>query len=246
MKLSKVIWAYFNQNDIAELEALLSDEDAVYFGDKGERVTHLPHIAQGISQYRICFEDNICIGFSPCYDADNWMQCGQFYLSDDKNPDALKRFAFIKKHIRKTYTYVRNGAFYYGPGFCSDWKQYKYDLPVFLESRQVSFPVSKAGELLETIQKAGFAVKPDHVRPRDVDTVDLSLTDAFVIYQDAEKIIRKIIRKSIVRYSLNSPCIFAYTNKQLITFILDSRIDGKDHQQLVGMFCQLCGWASQE
>lgn len=238
--MKKTIYAYFNNDDLSELLNGLLQKGIPLFDDRQRPIMDLPFAVKDITEIRLYSQENGCVTFAPCIYLGNQLQCGSFYLMSESNCTAsLELFSQIKKAVRNKFSYSKANACFYGPGFYDDWLNKKFCLPILLDFDRIELTVNQIENLFSALQNTCFRVKPNNVRLRDVEKVDLSIP-SFIIYSNDNHLVRTIIRKSFIRYEYDSACIFAYKDEKrgIYSFLFDRRLTC-DSPELVSLFEKL-------
>lgn len=245
--MAKIIYAYFSENDLRDILQLLSDNGATLRDNNEEPVKTAQAIVNGLVEYHVGCSDNDYIIFTPCAYLGRYMNCGSFYLSNEKNAELAPLFLKIKKHIRKEFLHSKENRCYIGPDIYEEWLTGKHRFPVLLASDRFEMEANKVQALFDSLLAEGFTIKPNDVRLRDLDLVDLA-HDSFVIYEDAKKVKRTIANKTWVHYEYGSECVFVYRNKKTKTysFELDKRLKNNAASSLVVLFERIKEWNAQE
>lgn len=235
--MKKTIYAYFNNNDLSELLNGLLQKNMPLFNDKREQIIDLPFAEKNITEVNLYSKNNGCVIFTPCYFLGNQLQCSSFCLIPENDcPASLELFSHIKKAVRYKFNYSKANACYYGPGFYDDWASKKFCLPILLDFDRIDLAVHQIENLFSALQNTCFMVKPNNVRLRDADKVDLS-TSSFIIYSNENCLVRTNIRKTFIRYEYDSACIFVDKDKRKggYSLVLDRRLS-KDFPELRLLF----------
>ena len=222
--MAKSIYVYLNDIDLSPILEMLSNAGLSFY-DKNKILTfEIEAISSNITTYSIGYNSDCCIGFSPCYYTLNHLQCASFYLEDVKNAELITIFNLIKDYIRKAYMLTKDKSCYIGQNIYYDWLNKKYCFPIMFEYDAFSIENSIEA-VFDYVRKHGYVIKPNNVRLRDIDTVDLSV-ESFVIFQNNKQLIPTIIRKTMIRYEYDSECIFVFYHKKMkcYEFVLDRRI----------------------
>ena len=238
--MKKTIYTYANMDDLTELLDGLLQKNIPLFNDERGQIMDLPFVEKNITEVNLCSQNNGCVIFTPCYFLGNQLQCGSFCLIPEDNcPASLELFSQIKKVVRNKFIYSKANACYYGPGFYDDWLNKKFCLPILLDFDRMELTVNQIENLFSALQDTCFSVKPNNVRLRDAEKVDLSIP-SFIIYSNDNRLVRTIIRKSFIRYEYDSACIFAYKDEKrgIYSFLFDRRL-ACDSPELVSLFEKL-------
>lgn len=222
--MAKRIYVYLNDIDLSLILEMLSGEGLSFY-DKNRTLTfEIGAISSNIATYAIGYNSNYCISFSPCFYTLNHLQCASFFLEDVNNIELLTIFNLIKNYIRKTYMLSKDKSCYIGQNIYLDWLNKKYCFPIMFEYDVFSVE-NNIKLVFDYVQKYGYMIKPNNVRLRDIDNVDLP-TESFVIFQNNKQLFPTIIRKTMIRYEYDSECIFVFYHKRkrCYDFILDRRI----------------------
>ena len=231
--MRKTIYAYLNTDDLQELINDLMQKGTPLFDNNQTQIMKLPFAEEHIAEMELYSQDNGCVIFSPCYYLGNQLQCGSFCLMKENHcPASLELFSQIKKVVRHRFSYSKENACYYGPGFYDDWVNKRFCLPILLDFERIEITANKIQNLFSILQNTGFHVKPNHVRLRDIDKIDLS-TPSFIIYANENLLVQTILRKSWIHYEYGSACIFVDKDerKGVYSLVLDKRLT-KDASEL--------------
>lgn len=219
--MPKTIYVYLNTDDLTELLNNLQQKGLPLFDSEQKQIFNLPFAVRGFPEINVYDRDNGCVIFSACHFVENQLCCGLFCLTNENySPASLKLFSQIKKIVRQKFSYSKESATYYGPGFYNDWLNKRYCLPSLLVCERIKLSADKIENLFSTLQNTCFCVKPNNVRLRDIDKVDLSIS-SFVIYSDPNRLVKTIIRKSFIRYEYDSACIFVYKDERKGIYFLE-------------------------
>jgi hypothetical protein len=223
--MAKTIYVYFNADDLSELLNGFMQIGVPLYDNVQGQISRLPFVVENITEIGLYSQEKGCVFYSPCMYIGNQLQCGSFCLTQEKCPNSLKLFSQIKKAIRSKYAYSKENACYYGPGFYHDWVNKRFCLPVLLDFDKIEITAERIENLFSTLQNSCFCVKPNNVRLRDAEKVDLS-TSSFIIYSNENLLVPTIIRKSWIRYEYDSACIFAFKDesKGIYSFMFDRRL----------------------
>ena len=235
--MAKTIYVYFNTNDLTELLNNLQQKGIPLFDNEQRQILNLPFAVKNYIEIGLYSQDNGCVIFSPCWFSDNRLDYGWFCLTNENDcPASSKLFSQIKRIVRKIFFYSKESATYYGSGFYNDWLNKRYCLPIQLDCERITLTVDEIEHLFSTLRNTTFCIKPNLVRLRDVDKVDLSIP-SFIIYSDSSQLMRTIIRKAFIRYEYDSACIFAYKDerKGIYSLEFDRRLS-KEFPELKSLF----------
>lgn len=222
--MAKRIYVYLNDTDLSLILEILSNAGLKFY-DKNKMLTvEMTAISSNITTYFIGYNSDCCIVFSPSFYTLNQLQCASFYLEDVENVELFTIFNLIKNYIRKAYMLTKDKSCYIGQNIYLDWLHKKYCFPIIFEYDVFSVENS-IESVFEYVQKKGYSIKPNNVRLRDIDNIDLS-AESFVIFQNNKQLVSTIIRKTMIRYEYDSECIFVFYNKRkkCYDFVLDRRV----------------------
>lgn len=236
--MEKVIWAYYNESDLYQIENFLSNIGVVFVDRNQKVVENLPFLSKELPTFSICLGNRMCIEYTPCLESNGYLQCGSFRLINN-HTDSQKLFSLLKKYIRKTFSYSKRNACYYGTDFYNEWLANKWycKLPISLESQQVDFDIKDMDSIFQDVADMGFIIRPNYIKLSNMDEINIS-HDAFVIYSNLCEVVRRIIRKRSVYYEPDSFCIFVYKNtkKGIVSFLLDKRITAQNSPKIANLF----------
>lgn len=224
--MAKTVYAYFNTDDLAKLLNELLQIGIPLFDNEQRQISNLPFVVENITEIGLYSQEKGCVIFSPCFYLGNQLQCGSFCLTQENcYADSPRLFSQIKKTVRKKFTYSKENACYYGSGFYDDWLNKKYCLPVLIDFERIEIKDDKIDKLFSMLQNTCFSIKPNNVRLRDIDKVDFSIP-SFIIYSNENRLVKTIIRNSLLRYEYDSACIFADKDerKGVFSLVFDRRL----------------------
>lgn len=219
--MAKTIYVYFNTVDLTDLLNELLQKGMPLLDSEKKQISHLPFAVAGFAEINLYSRDDGCVIFSACHFTENRLQCGSFCLTQENDcPASLKLFSRIKKIIQQKFSYSKENACYYGPGFYNDWLNKKYCLPLLLDCERIKVANNKIENLFCTLENTCYRVKPNYVRLRDIDRVDMSIPK-FIIYTNPNRLVKTIIRKTFICYEYDSACIFAYKDERNGNYTLE-------------------------
>lgn len=210
--MARIVYAYFNDYDLYAINNLLVDIGVEFSVYKNVRLNKLPFSWNERCEITIRFRNGGTILFSPCIINARHFQEGYFAITDN-SPASAQMFMLIKRHIKKTYMYSKENSFYYGTGIYHDWIDFKYLFPVLFEAETLNVDSNIINTIFNIILEEGFVIQPNNVRLRDINTIDLTF-ESFVIYSKSDRMIRTVLRKSIIYYEFGSECIFVYKSQK--------------------------------
>jgi len=231
----KTIYAYFNKEDLTNIQNLLFEKGFVFYNENKTIAEEIPAISHDLTQYYIGLNNVHYIYFMPCTYLGGYLQYGTFRIVDDSSA-AAEAFLILKKLIRQTFQISKDKMFYIGQSIYRNWIDQKYNFPVLFQYDEFTVDASDFQNLMAEIAHDGFMILPNNVRLRNMDSIDLT-TESLVVFKESSKLLRTIIRKSIVHYEYGSECIFVYKNKpKVYAFVLDKRIANNSSSMLPILF----------
>lgn len=102
--VKKVIYAYFNDDDLWHIQCLMLANGIFVYDEKRQLIDKVRAITDGVTTFYLSTDGNDFVALTPCFFSAKYLQCGLFSVEDEMAVAALRVFFFVETtHSSRVY-----------------------------------------------------------------------------------------------------------------------------------------------